>query len=188
MTLSADKLLKLWIPHNVSLNPFTPMLNWRLHVFLTKTLVKTSWDMRKLGTKTHFAKWTHILPIKKAWVCCYKSLFLLSPSPLSSVDCVETKLECRTSTLGRRGEGKCLILTRNSICVPRVLTRVVAITFKAVNKTSWTHLLHSTILFFRILQKKFECLDFFLGLLSRVKRSSNNPSFLLTSIRTFTWH
>ena len=43
--------------------------------------------------------------------------------------------------------------------------------------------LHSTILFFRILQKKFECLDFFLGLLSRVKRSSNNPSFLLTSVR-----
>ena len=56
VSLSADKLLKLWIPHNVSLNPFTPMLNWRLHVFLTKTLVKTSWEMRKLGTKTHFAK------------------------------------------------------------------------------------------------------------------------------------
>ena len=51
MTLSADKLLKLWIPHNVSLNPFTPMLNWRLHVFLTKTLVKTSWDTRKLAQR-----------------------------------------------------------------------------------------------------------------------------------------
>ena len=37
--------------------------------------------------------------VKKAWVCCCKSLFLLSPSPLSSVDCVETKRECRTSTL-----------------------------------------------------------------------------------------
>ena len=51
VTLSADKLLKLWIPHNVSLNPFTPMLNWRLHVFLTKTLVKTSWDTRKMAQR-----------------------------------------------------------------------------------------------------------------------------------------
>ena len=89
------------------------------------------------------------------------------------------------TTLGRRGEEKCLILTSYSICVPRGLTRVVAITLKALNKilswcyhsneTSVTHLLHSTILFFRILQKKFECLDFFLGLLSRVKRCKQQP-------------
>ena len=84
--------------------------------------------LRKLGTKTHFAKLTHILPLKKAWGCCYKGLFLLSPSPLSSVDCVELKLEYITSTLhrGGRGEGRCLNLTSYCVSVPRVLTRVVA--------------------------------------------------------------
>ena len=84
--------------------------------------------LRKLGTKTHFAKLTHILPLKKAWGCCYKGLFLLSPSPPSSVDCVELKLECITSTLhrGGRGEGRCLNLTSYCVSVPRVLTRVVA--------------------------------------------------------------
>ena len=85
--------------------------------------------LRKLGTKMHFAKLTHILPLKKAWGCCYKGLFLLSPSPPSSVDCVELKLECITSTLhpGGRGEGRCLNLTSSCYCVsvPRVLTRVV---------------------------------------------------------------
>ena len=35
--------------------------------------------LRKLGTKTHFAKLTHILPLKKALGCCYKRLFLLMP-------------------------------------------------------------------------------------------------------------
>ena len=30
---------------------------------------------------THFAKLTHILPLKKAWGCCYKGLFLLPPLP-----------------------------------------------------------------------------------------------------------
>ena len=161
------------------------MLNWRLHVFRTKPWSKHLGTLEAARRHTLLNELILILSLKKAWVCCYKSLFLLSLSPLSSVDCVETKLECRTSTLhrGERGEGKCLILTSYSICVLRVLTRVVAITFKAVNKTSLTHFLHSTILFFRILQKKFECLDFFLGLLSRVKRSSNNPSFPLTSIR-----
>ena len=59
--------------------------------------------LRKLGTKTHFAKLTHILPLKKTLGCCYKRLFLLSPSPPSSVDCVELKLECITSTLHRGG-------------------------------------------------------------------------------------
>ena len=84
--------------------------------------------LRKLGAKTHFAKLTNILPLKKAWGCCYKGLFLLSPSPPSSVDCVELKLECITSTLhqGGRGEGRCLNLTSYCINVPRVLTRVVA--------------------------------------------------------------
>ena len=78
--------------------------------------------LRKLGTKTHFAKLTHILPLKKAWGCCYKGLFLLSPSPPSSVD---LKLECITSTLLRegRGEGRCLNLTSYCVSVPRVLTR-----------------------------------------------------------------
>ena len=28
--------------------------------------------LRKLGTKKHFAKLTHFLPLKKAWGCCYK--------------------------------------------------------------------------------------------------------------------
>ena len=61
--------------------------------------------LRKLGIKTHFAKLTHILPLKKAWGCCYKGLFLLSPSPPSSVDCVELKLEYITSTLHWEGRG-----------------------------------------------------------------------------------
>ena len=26
--------------------------------------------LAKLGTKTHFTKLTHILPLKKAWGCC----------------------------------------------------------------------------------------------------------------------
>ena len=62
--------------------------------------------LRKLGTKTHFAKLTHILPLKKAWGCCYKGLFLLFPSPPSSVDCVELKLECITTKLHPWGQGK----------------------------------------------------------------------------------
>ena len=79
--------------------------------------------LRKLGTQTHFTKLTHILPLKKAWGCCYKGLFLLSPSPPSSVDCVELKLEYITSTLhrGGRGEGRCLNLTSYCVSVPRVL-------------------------------------------------------------------
>ena len=92
--------------------------------------------LRKLGTKTHFATLTHILPLKKAWGCRYKGLFLLSPSPPSSVDCVELKLEYITSTLhrggrgkgeGGRGKGRCLNLTSYCVSVPRLLTRVVAI-------------------------------------------------------------
>ena len=88
--------------------------------------------LRKLGTKMHFAKLTHILPLKKAWGCCYKGLFLLSPSPPSSVDCVELKLEYITSTLhrGGRGEGRCLNLTSYCVSVPRVLTRVVVSTLQ----------------------------------------------------------
>ena len=61
--------------------------------------------LRKLGTKTNFANLTHILPLKKATGYCYKGLFLLSPSPPSSVDCVELKLECTDQhcTGGKRG-------------------------------------------------------------------------------------
>ena len=83
--------------------------------------------LRKLGTQTHFANLTHILPLKNAWGCCYKGLFLLSPSPPSSVDCDELKFEYITSTLhrGGRGEGRCLNLTSYCVSVPRVLTRVV---------------------------------------------------------------
>ena len=85
--------------------------------------------LRKLDKKTIFAKLTHILPLKKALGCCYKGIFLLSPSPPSSVDCVELKLECITSTLhhGGRGEGRCLNLTSYCVSVPRVLTRVVGL-------------------------------------------------------------
>ena len=92
--------------------------------------------LRKLGTKTYFAKLTRILALKKAWRCCYKGLFLLSPSPPNSVDCVELKLECITPTLHRRGrgEGRCLNLTSYCVSVPRVLTRVVR-PYHIVNET-----------------------------------------------------
>ena len=88
-------------------------------------------NLRKLGTKTHFVKLTHILPLKKAWGCCYKGLFLLSPSSPSGVNCAELKLECITLTLhrGGRGKGRCLNLMSYCLSVPRVLTRVVAILY-----------------------------------------------------------
>ena len=73
------------------------------------------------------AKFTHILPLRKAWGCCYKGLFLLSPSPPSNVDCVELKLEYRMSTLhrGGKGEGRCLNLTSYWVSVSRGLISVV---------------------------------------------------------------
>ena len=40
----------------------------------------------------YFAKLTHILPLKNAWGCSHKELFLLSPSPPSSVDSVPRAL------------------------------------------------------------------------------------------------
>ena len=85
--------------------------------------------LRKLGTKMYFAKLTHILPLKNAWGCSHKELFLLSPSPPSSVDCVKLKLETMTSILhqGKWGEGRCLNLTSYGISVPRALTRVVVL-------------------------------------------------------------
>ena len=88
-------------------------------------------NLRKLGTETHFVKLTHILPLKKARGCCYKGLFLLSPSPPSGVYCVELKLEYIMSTLhgGRRGKGRCLNLTSYCISVPRKSTRVEAILY-----------------------------------------------------------
>ena len=61
-----------------------------------------------------------------------KSLFLLTLSPPSKIDYVETKLEYRhnvnTAPEGGKGEaweGKHLILTSYCVSVPRVLTRVV---------------------------------------------------------------
>ena len=62
--------------------------------------------LRKLGTKMYFAKLTHILPLKNAWGCSHKELFLLSPSPPTSVDCVELKRECMMSILYRREGGR----------------------------------------------------------------------------------
>ena len=99
-----------------------------MHLYLYNPGQNVLGHLRKLGTKTHFAKLTHILPLKKAWGCCYKGLFLLSPYPPNSVDCVELRLECITSTLhrGERGNGRCLNLTSYCVSVPRVLTRVVA--------------------------------------------------------------
>ena len=49
-------------------------------------------------------------------------------APPSSVECIETKLECITSTLhqGKRGEEKLLILTSYYVSVSRALTRFVA--------------------------------------------------------------
>ena len=85
--------------------------------------------LRKLGTKMYFAKLTHILPLTNAWGCSHKDLFLLSPSPPGSVNCVELKLECMTSILhrGEWGEGRCLNLTSYCVSVPRALTRVVVL-------------------------------------------------------------
>ena len=37
--------------------------------------------LRKWGTKMHYCKLTHLLPLIKAWECCYKSHFLLPPLP-----------------------------------------------------------------------------------------------------------
>ena len=95
--------------------------------YLLQPWSKRLGTLEVLGRKTHFAKLTRILPLKKAWRCCYKGLFVLSPSPPSSVDCVELKLGCITPTLhrGGRGEGRCLNLTSYCVSVPRVLTRVV---------------------------------------------------------------
>ena len=75
----------------------------------------------------YFAKLTHILPLKNAWGCSHKELFLLSPSPPSSVDCVKLKLESMTSILlqGKWREGRCLNLTNYCVSVPRALTIVV---------------------------------------------------------------
>ena len=90
--------------------------------------------LKKLDTKTHFAKLTHVLPLKKkAWGCCYKRLFLRSPSLPSSVDCVALKLECITSTLHRgKGEGKIPHFDElASVCVPGVLPRVVVMSYSS---------------------------------------------------------
>ena len=78
--------------------------------------------LKKLGTKTHFATYATY-----AWECCYKGLFLRSPSLPSSVDCVALKLECITSTLHRgEEEGKIPHFDELAlVCVPGVLPRVV---------------------------------------------------------------
>ena len=62
---------------------------------------------------------------------------MLYPSPPSSVDCVELKLECITPTLhrGGRGEGRCLNLTSYYVNVPRVLTRVVVMILEMFPET-----------------------------------------------------
>ena len=57
--------------------------------------------LRKLGAKTHL---TRILVLRKAGEYCYKSLFLLSPFPPSSVDCVDIDLLNVNTAPG--GEGR----------------------------------------------------------------------------------
>ena len=79
----------------------------------TTILVKTSWDTRELGTKTHLAKLTHVLRLSLGMFLLVA--ILLSPSPPSSVGCDELKLECITSTLHRGEEaGGCLKLASYS--------------------------------------------------------------------------
>ena len=60
--------------------------------------------LRTLGAKTHFAKLTRIPVLRKAGECCYKNLFLLSPFPPSSVDCVDIDLLNVNTAPG--GEGR----------------------------------------------------------------------------------
>ena len=92
--------------------------------------------LRKWGTKPHSAKWTHILTLKKAWEYCYKSVFLLSPSPPSSVGWVDTSTLHQRGRRGGGGNGKCLILVSYCICVPRVLTRVLVYKY-SIKQTPW---------------------------------------------------
>ena len=82
--------------------------------------------MRKLDTRTYFAKLTHILiPLKKAWGCCYNGLFLLSPSPPKQCWLSWIKTWKHNVNTAPRGKGRCLNLTSYCVSGPRVLTRVV---------------------------------------------------------------
>ena len=88
--------------------------------------------LRKLGTKRHFAKLTHFLPLKKAWGCCYK-LESISAVPLSPKQCWwcwNKKWMHNANTArgrgvgGRRREWQCATISSYCVSVPRVLTRV----------------------------------------------------------------
>lgn len=46
--------------------------------------------LKKLGTKMHYCKLTHFLPLIKAWECGYKSHFLLPPLPPPQILIVNT--------------------------------------------------------------------------------------------------
>ena len=83
-------------------------------------LVKTSWDTwgNYAQLKTHFAKLIHILPLKNAWRCCYKGIFLLSPPPPTAVlSVLNQKLNAQRQHCTRgRGKGRCLNLTIDQGC------------------------------------------------------------------------
>ena len=74
--------------------------------------------LRKLGTKMHYCKLTHFLPLIKAWECCYKSHFLLPPLPPPQILIVNT-------APGDEGRENASFRWAIVLSVPRVLTRVV---------------------------------------------------------------
>ena len=55
-------------------------------------------------TLLYFAKLTRILPRRRIWECCYKSLFLLSPSPQAML--IALIQECTGGSGGRGGGGE----------------------------------------------------------------------------------
>ena len=64
--------------------------------------------LRKFGSKMHFAKLLNLLIfylLKKLGDVVIRGYFCCPPLPPSNVDCVELKLEYRTSTLHRGGKG-----------------------------------------------------------------------------------
>ena len=78
----------------------------------------------------HFAKLLNLLIfylLKNLGDVVIRGYFCCPPLPPSNVDCVELKLEYRTSTLHRegKGEGRCLNLTSYWVSVSRGLTSVV---------------------------------------------------------------
>ena len=82
--------------------------NWSKTI-RTTTLVKRSWDTRKLGAKPHASNYTRIFHLTHDRICCCKSLFLPSPPPpppLSPPQCwlCSKEYNVNTATRGRRGK------------------------------------------------------------------------------------